>query len=386
MLGVLYPEMSVLFFFVKYQYNNNKGGDNMELRTVKVKLNVNQNQFESIQETAKICNKVFQFFANLCNQLQTVSYMKLHEPGYSVVRKQYPNLPSGLVSCVSKIACACIKSWNTNNPSKKWEYAGIKESLTIPLDALTYSRRGNLSTFSSVDGRIRVMHDIPKWFLDKYEVDQNRVQAANIKITKSGNIMLYLQYRVTCKDAASGSVVGIDRGLYNLAVLSDGTRYSSKKYTAVKRRRQYQRKKLQQKGTKSAKRRLRKLSGKEKRFMQDVNHVITKQLANRQNVSIYVLEDLSRIRQDRKGKKPNSWLSNWSYFQFQTFLEYKCRMNGINVVYCNPAYTSQKCNACKTIDKSARHKSIYTCPICGHVDHADINAAKNIRDNYLCRL
>ncbi len=142
---------------------------------------------------------------------------------------------------------------------------------------------------------------------------------------------------------------------------------------------------MQQVGTSSAKRKLKKLAGKEKRFMQDFNHVVSKKLADNPDVSCYVLENLKGIRKQRKGKKINSWLSNWSYFQFQNFLEYKCAMQQIKIAYVDPRYTSQKCNQCGMINKNNRQKSKYVCS-CGYTNHADINAALNIRDNYALSL
>jgi len=116
--------------------------------------------------------------------------------------------------------------------------------------------------------------------------------------------------------------------------------------------------------------------------MLDFNHVVSKSMANDQSVKTYVLENLTGIRAKRKGKKLNSWLSNWSFFQFQSLLEYKCSFEGVRVAYVDPRYTSQKCNQCGTIEKTNRHKSKYTC-FCGYSNHSDINAALNIRDNYV---
>ncbi|MDR1866645.1 MAG: transposase [Treponema sp.] len=67
---------------------------------------------------------------------------------------------------------------------------------------------------------------------------------------------------------------------------------------------------------------------------------------------------------------------------FEQQLKYKCEMQTITVVNINPRYTSRQCNRCGTIDKRSRNKSRYICVQCGHTDHADIHAAKNIRDTY----
>lgn len=162
--------------------------------------------------------------------------------------------------------------------------------------------------------------------------------------------------------------------------------FSTKHLHAVERRYAHTKATLQSKGTRSAKKRLKKISGKEKRFRQDFDHCVSKQLANRDDVKCYVLEDLNGLRSTNRGKKMNKWLHKWSTFRFQTFLEYKCAMNGIEVQYVNPKYTSQRCSMCGNIDKDARNRNKYRCACCGHTEHADINASKNIRDRYLLSL
>ena len=125
------------------------------------------------------------------------------------------------------------------------------------------------------------------------------------------------------------------------------------------------------------------MSGREKRFMRDVNHCASKRLANDTSVSVYVVERLKGVRNKKRGRKVNGWVSNWSYSDFEEFLRYKCRMNGIGVADVDPRHTSQKCCVCGNIDKDARQGSRYICSACGMREHADVNAARNIRDNYV---
>jgi transposase len=45
----------------------------------------------------------------------------------------------------------------------------------------------------------------------------------------------------------------------------------------------------------------------------------------------------------------------------------------------DPAYTSQRCSACGTVDPKARKsQAVFACRSCGYADNADVNAAKNI--------
>ena len=88
----------------------------------------------------------------------------------------------------------------------------------------------------------------------------------------------------------------------------------------------------------------------------------------------------------KSNKTMRKWLSNWSYSDLEKKLIYKCRMNGIRVEFVDARYTSQKCSVCKTIDKASRNGNRYTCRHCGSIMHADVNAAINIRDNYITRV
>ncbi|MGA9382632.1 MAG: transposase, partial [Phormidium sp.] len=85
----------------------------------------------------------------------------------------------------------------------------------------------------------------------------------------------------------------------------------------------------------------------------------------------------------RRGKKVNKWLGSWPFYQQEQFLTYKSIALGKKVVHVDPSYTSQKCNICKHIKKTTRHKSRFHCKNCGHKTHADLNAARNIRDDYI---
>lgn len=396
----------------------------LELRTVKIDLKdmLDAAAKERLLETMKQCQEVFNFFGKLGCKHKTVSYIKLHHLGYKEMTSKFPDLPTSYVQQTAKQALACLDAFNTQqkNLSRKyhnkavrfakkgkedkakefeeksekckariWNYEGCKTSFQLCLNKTSLSRRGNLTTFSCIGKRIRIMHDIPNYFSKKYDTDQKKLQSGFVIYDeRAKRFLLFLSFKIEAKECEGTEIVGIDRGLYNIAALSDGTIYTSKKHIGIKRKYQYLRFKLQQKGTRSAKRLLKKRSRREKRFMRDVNHCITKQLASRKDVSTYVLEDLTHIRtntEEKGKKKKNSWLSNWSFSEFQLFLTYKCWDNGIRVEYVDPRYTSQKCNKCGKVEKSNRQKGKYICS-CGYSNHADINAALNIRDNYVSSL
>lgn len=177
--------------------------------------------------------------------------------------------------------------------------------------------------------------------------------------------------------------LGIDMGVTNIAVTSDGDRFSSEGIEYSRKRYAKLRKALQQCGSKSAKRHLKKMADRQARFQKDTNHVISKRLvfqAKDTNRSIKV-EDLTHIgaRTTVRGKDNRAKHKNWAFGQLKDFLSYKAQMKGVKLEEVDPRYTSQRCFACGHIEKANRKtQDTFLCCQCGHTAHADVNAAKNI--------
>jgi len=164
----------------------------------------------------------------------------------------------------------------------------------------------------------------------------------------------------------------------NIAVCSDNTFYNSKKVKNTSAKHAHLRKELQSKGTRSAKRKLKKLSSRERRFVTDVNHCISKQIVNSEHM-VFALEDLSKIRvQKRREKQFNRKLNSWSFYQLEQFIRYKAETLGKHVLLVDARYTSQKCSECGHIYKGNREGSAFRCRKCGFELHADLNASRNI--------
>lgn len=96
------------------------------------------------------------------------------------------------------------------------------------------------------------------------------------------------------------------------------------------------------------------------------------------NYKIIVLEDISpdfMIANDKMSMLAHD--VSWSQFKF--LLEYKAQERGVKIIYVKPAYTSQTCFECGAVDAGNRPtQAHFHCLACGHQNHADVNAAKNI--------
>ena len=185
-------------------------------------------------------------------------------------------------------------------------------------------------------------------------------------------------------------VVGIDRGLRFLTVSYDEqgkTEFVSGRKIATKRHKfQEVRRQLQSKGTKSAKRRLKAISGRENRWMSDVNHQISKTLVEKYGKdTLFVLEDLTGVSFEEtnlseKAKQQRSDLRSWTFYQLEQFLTYKAHENRSEVLRVSAKYTSQRCPKCGTIHKENRNhgKHLYSCQ-CGYKSNDDRIGAMNIQ-------
>lgn len=177
--------------------------------------------------------------------------------------------------------------------------------------------------------------------------------------------------------------IGVDLGITNIAIDSDGETHTSEKTERSRNRYERIRSRLQAAGTKSAKRHLKKLAKRERRMKKDANHVISKRLVSKaaetgRGIS---LEDLQGIRKRTTVKKAQrSRHGKWAFGELRAFVEYKARLARVALVTVDPRDTSRTCSECGHCDRAHRRsRSEFVCKSCGYVAPADENAALNIR-------
>jgi len=177
-------------------------------------------------------------------------------------------------------------------------------------------------------------------------------------------------------------VLGVDIGIENLATDSDGQVFSGAEIEKVRMKYNIQRKGLQKTGTRSAKRKLKRISGKERRFKRDINHQISKAIVSKAKgtARAIAMEDLQGIRSRatvRHNQRDRH--SKWSFGQLRSFLQYKSKVAGVPMIIVEPRDTSRKCPRCSYIDKRNRKtRNEFKCLQCGYKAMADYVAACNI--------
>ena len=184
------------------------------------------------------------------------------------------------------------------------------------------------------------------------------------------------------------NVVGLDRGLRFITNSYDSHGkslfFNGKQLTAKRTHYKKLRAQLQSKGTKSAKRRLKKIGQRENRWMADVNHQITKALVKYYGPkTLFVLEDLTNVRKvtEKVRKKRRYEQVSWAFYQFEQDLIYKSNLNQCLVLKVDAHYTSQRCPKCGQIRKANRDHDnhVYICQHCGYSSNDDRIGAMNIQ-------
>ncbi len=178
-----------------------------------------------------------------------------------------------------------------------------RNSLTIRYDRRTFKFYPDSHTISltTVSGRL-VFPVAHSPLIGKYRGEYTN---AHVFIdVKHRKISVMIQVKIPDREVNIQAdhevrVIGIDRGIKNIAVLSNNKFINSAHLKDVKGRYRYNKKKLQHAGTRSAHRKLRELSGRERRFVQDTNHMISMQIVNLP-FNVIAIEDLRSARMKKK--------------------------------------------------------------------------------------
>lgn len=356
-------------------------------RVLVMPLALSPDQHAMYSQLADLYNRVWGSAVSWYDANRTVNAVAAHKALYASLRGRFPQLPSQFVCNALRDAAGAVRSWNSNHPKRRWSLRASRRKPTVRFDLRTMGLRGNLLTLSSMHGLKRqrfLLPGMPEWFASRYP--ERRLQTVTLVLDPNDLVArLTLTFRIPKAEPVEGRVLGVDLGMHALYKDSEGGEYRYPQVQRVRRRYAYDRRTLQEKGTRSAHRRLKAIGKREERFIRDVDHCAAKRLADTPGIGVMAFEDLTRIRRlarkgTRTGRRRRNMLNQWPFSQLQEFAAYKAAAKGIQVVMVDPAYTSQRCNRCGYVDKGNRDRARFDCLNCGHSDDADHNAALNIRD------
>ena len=341
-------------------------------QVIALKLLPTPEQAQALRSTMEAFNAACNFLAGIAFEQGTANKYKLQELGYRAVREQFGLSSQLTVRAIAK-TCEAFKRDKKIQPQFRAHGA-------ITYDARLMSFKG-LDTVSllTLEGRALI-----KMIFGEYQAGRmDRIRGQADLVLREGIFYLYATIDLPePPQVLAGEFLGVDLGVRNIAVDSDGEVHCAKILNSVRVRYARLRRKLQKKGTKSARRLLKKRRRKEQRMARDVNHCISKKLVSKAKDTkrSIAVEELTGIRSRITVRKAQRLLHHsWSFAQLRSFLTYKAQMAGVKLVAVDPRNTSRTCLACGHIAKENRKtQSHFCCVSCGFVAYADTLAAVNI--------
>lgn len=341
--------------------------------TAKVKLQPTPEQRQSLFATLETTNAACNAISEVAWQQKAFNQFGLHKLVYNSIRESTELTAQVVVRAISKVADA----YKLDKKTKRT----FRPHGSIAYDAriLRWFLAKQEVSIWSVDGRLRIPFLAGQRQLELLQEQRGESDLCLV----DGEFYLFATCEVETPEPSDvDGFLGVDLGVTNIAVDSAGEVHSSKAVNNVRYRHRRLRAKLQRKGTKSTRRRLKKLSGKEQRFATWTNHNISKSIVEKakctgQGIAV---EELTGIRGRVKARKPQrSTLHSWSFFQLRQFIEYKARLLGVPVVAVDPRNTSRTCPCCGYVDKANRKtQDKFLCIDCGYSGLADYIASVNI--------
>ena len=382
------------------------------IKTIKLHLKVTEEQDLAFQELTNAYKDACNFISEhiFTHEFELNSF-KLQKVLYTTIREKF-GLKSQITTATFKTVTARYQTVQTQlfqNPYKYKKEDGTIECTQKTLDWLqkplyfsrpqcdlnhgrdyAFLQTGKLSV-NTMKNRALVTFDLPPCFKDYFDGTWKLRTAKLVKL--NGDWYLHIPATKTIEaeldETQPKHVVGIDRGLRFIAAAYDETGkttfFSGKEMAKKRKKFNRVRAELQAKGTKSAKRKLKKLSGRENRWMSDVNHQISKTLVQMYGEgTLFVIEDLTSVsfeeRNLKRTKDGRNELRSWTFYQLEQFLTYKALEAGSKVLKVSAKYTSQRCPKCGRIHKPNRKHETheYICDCCGYRSNDDRVGAMNI--------
>ena len=359
----------------------------MEQITITAKVQIAATDTDKV-----LLNKTMSVYCDACNYVSDYVFrthdlkqFSLNKILYSALREKF-SLKSQMAQSVFKTVIARYKSILENQ--NEW----IKPSFKKPQYDLVWNRDYSLTqncfSVNTLNGRVKLPYfaeGMSKYFNHSiYKFGTAKL------VNKHGKYYLHIPVTYEVEESNISdicNVVGIDRGI-NFVVTTYDSKHKSGFVSgkAIKQKRaNYSRlrKELQMRHTPSSRRRLKAIGQRENRWMQDINHQVSKALATgNPKHTLFVLEDLTGIRNvTERVKTKDRYVSvSWSFYDLEQKLIYKAKQNQSSVIKVDPRYTSQCCPACGHTEKSNRNKKIhlFTCKNCGYTSNDDRIGAMNL--------
>lgn len=353
--------------------------------TAKIQISVTEADKSLLNETMSVYSDACNYVSDYVFRTHDLKQFSLNKVLYSTLREKF-GLKSQMAQSVFKTVIARYKTILENQ--NEW----IKPAFKKPQYDLVWNRDYSITkdcfSVNTLNGRVKLPYfaeGMSKYF------DHTVYKFGTAKlVNKHGKYFLHIPVTYDVEESNISdicNVVGIDRGI-NFVVATYNSKHKSGFVSgkSIKQKRAHYaklRKELQMRHTPSARRRMKAIGSRENRWMQDINHQVSKALVeSNPKHTLFVLEDLSGVRNatERVRTKDRYISVSWSFYDLEQKLIYKAIQNQSTVIKVNPKYTSQCCPVCGHIEKANRNKKLYlfTCKNCNYKSNDDRIGAMNL--------
>ena len=286
--------------------------------TAKVQIVATDTDKVLLDETMSVYRDACNYVSDYVFQTHDLKQFSLNKVLYSTLREKF-GLKSQMAQSVLKTVIARYRTILENQ--NEWIQPTFKKPQYDLVWNRDYSLTQNCFSVNTLNGRVKLPYfaeGMSKYF------DHTIYKFGTAKLTnKHGKYYLHIPATYDVEESNISdicNVVGIDRGI-NFVVATYDSKHKSgfvSGKTIKQKRANYSklRKKLQMRQTPSSRRRLKAIGQRENRWMQDVNHCVSKALVeNNPKHTLFVLEDLSGIRNvtERVRTKDRYVSVSWSF-------------------------------------------------------------------------
>jgi putative transposase len=352
--------------------------DDMSTRTIALTLKPTATQAIFLEGLQRQFNAACDFISQQAWAAREFNRVRLQRLVYRAVREQYGLLAQHTIRAIAVVS----DSYKTDRTRPHTFRADAAVVLDTPR---LYSVTENRASIATLVGRISVQLGIGGHQRQLLHDATKLAEADLIRDEKGRWRLLIAAHFADPAEVQPSDVLGVDLGIVSIATDSDGQQFSGAEVLGIRARYDHLRRKLQKKGTCSARKLRRKRARKEHRFQRNTNHVIAKRLVAKAQATgrAIALEDLTHLRSRIRvrGVTQRRVHSSWSYADLRGKIAYKAQAAGVHVVLVDPRNSSRTCRSCGLIDKASRRsQSLFLCTGCGASAHADVNAALVLMD------
>ena len=351
-------------------------------KVIQIQLKPTAEQAAALEKTMRRFNEACNWLAVRAFERKLANRFGLHKLYYYELRERF-GLPAQMACLVSANVSAAYKR-DTAKP------VSFRPLASMPYDRhlLRYQDLTRVS-MSTLDGRLSL-----PMVMGAYQAEQfaQVKYYAELVHRKDGTWFLMAVVETDALPPLDpDDFLGVDLGVENLATDSDGQQHSGEDVEQVRIKSQTLKQALQSaadlaanhRRRKRIRKKLKRIGDREARFRRNTNHCISKQIVakakgTRRGIA---LEDLKGIRQRTRFRKPQrNRMGSWGFDQLRQFITYKAQQARVMLSIVDPKHTSQMCSQCGHVERGNRScQARFCCKRCGLMDHADCNAARNIR-------